>query len=77
MFKILMHCGVYVDSNLLEKGIYSTQKPNLYSKEETIESLIEGGRIMKDMTDTQFISERYFENLKQCQLVNVSLLIGF
>lgn len=75
-FKILMHCGIYVDGNLLEKGIYSTQTPNLYSIVDTIESLTERGRRVKDMMGTRMISERYFENLKQCQLVEVTLLIG-
>ena len=26
-FKVLMHCGVYVDSNMLVKGIYECTKP--------------------------------------------------
>lgn len=26
-FKALMHCGQYVDANLLEKGIYTCSKP--------------------------------------------------
>lgn len=76
MFKILMHSGIYVDSNLLEKGIYATCKPILYSKNETIELMIERGKRMKDMTGANFMSEKYFENLRQCELVNVSLLVN-
>ena len=76
MFKILMHCGAYVDSNMLEEGIYSTKKPQLFSKNDTIELIEEKGRMMKDMMGIQMISERYFKNLRQCQLVDVSLLIG-
>ena len=72
-FKALMHCGQYVDANLLEKGIYVCSKPFIYSKDETIEVMIERGRMMKDMTGASFISEKYFDSLKQCQLVDVSL----
>lgn len=75
-FKILMYCGIYVDSNLLDKGIYATQKPYLYSKYDTIESLIKYGENIKDMNGNGFISEKYFENLKQCQLVDITLLIS-
>jgi hypothetical protein len=70
-FKTLMHCGQYVDSNLLGKGIYACSKPFIYSKDETIETMIERGRMMKDMTGASFISEKYFDNLKQCQLVPI------
>jgi hypothetical protein len=70
-FKALMHGGHYVDVNLLEKGIYTCSKPFIYSKEVTIEIMIEQGRMMKDMTGLCFMSERYFDNLKQCQLVPI------
>ena len=74
MFRVLMHTGQYVDSNLLEKGIYSTSRPTLYSKDTTIEGLEQQGRMMKDMTGELFISEKYFENLRLCKLVDVSLV---
>ena len=74
MFRVLMHTGQYVDSNLLEKGIYSTTIPTLYSKDATIEGLEQQGRRMKDMTGELFISEKYFENLRLCKLVDVSLV---
>jgi hypothetical protein len=70
-FKTLSHCGMYVDANLLEKGIYSCSKPYLYKMDETIETIIERGRMMKDMTGASFITERYFDNLKQCQMVEL------
>jgi len=66
---------MYVDVNLLEKGIYTTNKPYLYNCPETIESLIERGKMMKDMTGANFISERYFENLSQCKLVDVQVVV--
>jgi len=74
MFRVLMHTGQYVDSNLLEKGIYSTSRPTLYSKDATIEGLEQQGRMMKDMTGELFISEKYFDNLRLCKLVDVSLV---
>ena len=70
-FKALMHCGQYVDANLLEKGIYACSKPFIYAKDETIETMIERGRMMKDMPGASFISENYFDSLKQCQLVPI------
>lgn len=60
-FKALMHCGQYVDTNLLEKGIYACSKPFIYAKDETIETMIERGRMTKDMTGASFISEKYFD----------------
>lgn len=75
-FKVLMHCGYYVDANMLHEGIYITNKPFIYSKDETIESMIDRGRLMKDMTGANFISEKYFENLKECELVDVELKIS-
>lgn len=70
-FKALMHCGQYVDANLLEKGIYTCSKPFIYTKDETIETMVERGRMMKDMTEVSFISDKYFDSLKQCQLVPI------
>lgn len=74
-FKVLMHCGAYVDANLLENGIYATQKPVLYPQDITIGMMAERGKYMKDMTGKQFLSDKYFENLKQCQFVSVTLTI--
>jgi len=74
MFRVLIHTGQYADSNLLEKGIYITSRLTLYSKDTTIEGLEEQGRLMKDMMGELFISEKYFENLRLCKLVDVSLI---
>ena len=75
MFKVLMRAGEYVDTNRLVKGVYASNKPTLYDKETTIEGLEQQGRMVKDMAGEQFISETYFENLKLCELVDVSLII--
>ena len=74
-FKALMYMGDYVDSNLLEKGIYSASEPKLYDKCTTIEWLEKRARMTVDMTGACFISERYFDNLRKCELVDVSVVI--
>jgi hypothetical protein len=75
-FKALMHCGRYVDANLLEGGIYTCEKPFIYSLEETIESMIERGKRLKDMAAFNFIPAKYFENLSKCELVCISIQIN-
>ena len=75
IFKALTFLGKYVDANMLEKGIYSCEKPYIYNRNETIETLIERGRNIKDITGNTMVSERYFENLSQCKLVEVSVNI--
>jgi len=74
-FKALMFLDQYVDANLLEKGIYTCSRPFLYSKEETIEDLISRGKRMKDMGGNCFISDKYFEYLKVCELVSIRIEI--
>lgn len=67
-FKALTHLGQFIDPNLLEKGIYVKQEPQLYSMDTTIEYLIERGKRIKDMAGINFISDAYFENLQKCEL---------
>jgi len=76
-FKALMYCGMYVNANLLEKGIYTCVKPFIYSKDETIESMIDRVNQMKDMTGASFISDKYFESLQQCELVKIFLTVAY
>jgi len=73
-FKVLVHLGQYVDINLLEKGIYLTSRPTLYDKDTTIDLIIEKGKDFKDMMGNHYLSDKYFESLKQCELVDVSLV---
>ena len=70
VYKVLKYQHIYVDSNLLEKGIYATSKPYLYSEDETIENLI---KRIKDLSETFYHSDSYFENLNQCSFVKVEL----
>lgn len=70
-FKALMHCGKYVDANLLNEGIYTTSRPYIYSKDDTIELMIKLGRTLEATIGGNFLSETYFDNLKQCQLAPI------
>lgn len=68
-----MYLGIYVNVNLLEKGIYMSAIPFLYSEQETIENLIERGEELQKRFGLNYPSDKYFENLKRCELVTVSL----
>jgi len=70
-FKALMHCGQYVDANQLERGIYTCSKPFLYDKHETIKTMIDTAIKVQDMMGKHHITEKYFDNLKQCQLTPI------
>lgn len=76
-FKALLHCGMYVDATLLQKGVYTCDKPFIYSKDETIESMIERGKQMKDITGASFITDKYFESLQQCELVKIFVTVAY
>jgi hypothetical protein len=75
-FKVLMYMGEYVNTILLENGIYGTTIPVLLDKDETIERLTEMVIKMRDMTGASFLSEKYIDNLKQCQLLKISIIIS-
>ena len=70
-FKTLMQGGKYVNADLLWKGIYICSKPFLYSKDETIEKMIERAEQVKDMVETNFNSDKFIENLQKCELVKI------
>jgi len=74
-FKALMYCGQYVDANLLYKGIYTCEKPFIYDKNYTIETMIDKGESMKDLTGANFLSQGFFDNLRQCELVTITITI--
>jgi len=74
-FKTLMYCGNYVDANLLEKGIYTCQKPFIYHSHETISSLIKQAEDIQDKMGKHHISDKYIDNLKQCELVSIIITI--
>ena len=72
-FKTLTYLGQFVDTNLLERGIYISEKPSIYSLDTTIDSLVNMGKMMKDMAGNSFISDSYFENLKKCELSEIEI----
>lgn len=74
-FKVLVHCGMYVDVNLLDKGIYTTDKPYLYDKNKTIRSMIQDAEDIQQKMGVWHISEKYFESLEQCKLVDVQIVV--
>lgn len=74
-FKTLMHLGNYVDSAMLGEGIYGCEKPYIYSKDETIEAIIERVKKVQAHTGYAFMSEAYFENLRKCELVTIKIII--
>lgn len=74
-FKTLMLYGEFIDPNLLEKGIYYSNKPFLYSESQTIENIIQETRDVIKATGMTAFTENYFDNLKQCILVDVEIII--
>jgi hypothetical protein len=74
-FKILMHNGIYVNCRMLDKGIYNTDKPDLYSKHETIDTLIERYEKVGYGTGIGLLAfpKSYIKNLSKCELVEVEL----
>lgn len=74
-FFVLTYAGQFMDTNMLQQGLYATDVPKLYSKETSIELMIQQGRTITDMTGNQFISEAYFENLSKCKPTEVQLSV--
>lgn len=72
-FKVLMFNNIYVDFNLLSKGIYETDKPILYNRITTIDDLVNRSKMLKDKNGKCFISDDFFTNLKQCELINIRI----
>lgn len=75
-FKTLTYLNNFVDANLLENGIYNSNKPYIYSNDTTIDSLIEQAYQLMDLVGNKMISESYINNLKVCKLsyIEVKLL---
>lgn len=67
-YQALMHGEQFVNANMLDDGIYGTPRPNLFREEETIQSLTETAKGLKDATGECFLPDIYFENLAKCTL---------
>jgi hypothetical protein len=74
-FKVLMYGSIFVDINLLNKGIYRTRNPFLYDKDMTLEDLKNRAINMKDLSRGAFYEDPFLKNLMQCELVKVILTI--
>lgn len=75
-FKALMHGGIFVDPNLLHKGIYEAPKPCIYGKYMTMEKLIDEHKKVKDFVGGLYF-EDHFENLQKCELINITINIEY
>ena len=69
--KVLMYGNIIVDSIMLPDGIYGTKLPRLYPFDETIEHMIETGKMFRDKTGTEWLPDSYFDNLTKCELRDV------
>jgi hypothetical protein len=70
-FFVLTYAGQFMDSNLLSSGLYTTDIPKLFSKDTSIELLIQQGKTITDMMGNEFIPSSYFDNLAKCKLTEV------
>ena len=65
--KVLMYGNIYVDVNLLYKGIYEINEPTIYRDSDTIESL--------SNTYSKYVSTTAGENIKKCKLVQCEIVL--
>ena len=74
-FKVLMFAGTYVDYNLLDKGIYTSSTPKIFSKDYTITKIVQHHQSYLRGLPTIFGEGvvNYVENLRKCELVTVYL----
>ena len=72
-FKTIVYLEEFVDYNQLEKGIYTAIIPYIFDIDETIETLIKKGETVRRFTGDHHVSDIWFENLKLCQLSEISI----
>lgn len=63
---------MYVERNILMEGLYSSATPYLFSKDDTIEKIVQRSQVISEIMK---LPEEYFINLKKCKLVPVKLVI--
>lgn len=69
-YKTLIHNDKFVDFNLLEKGIYSSEIPDLFDLETTIEYLY---KEIKESNHIFRCNNNFFTNLRMCKMVEVTV----
>lgn len=72
-FLVLTHSNQFIDASMLYKGLYATNIPTLYDKDNTVELMINNGKRMIDIMGVAFLGEQYFENLAKCKLTPITL----
>lgn len=73
-FKILKYGRIFVDPNMLYKGIYESKTPALYPIELTIEKLTQQYNDMSKLHGLDFDVSTVIENLSKCTLQEVKLI---
>lgn len=74
-YKALIHSGVFVDYNRLEKGIYISTIPYIFELEESIETLIKKADTVRRFIGNHHVSDEWYENIKLCTLSEISIKI--
>ena len=71
-FLALMHGGIFIDPNMLRKGLYEKDVPVLYREDTSINHLVQ----LAENLELQGLKiGNYIDNVRKCQLVPVSLTI--
>lgn len=70
-FKVLMFGRGYVNKGQLDRGIYSSDTPELFPEDTTIEKLVQrAGQVQSEM---KINLANYINNLKKCTLMDCDL----
>jgi len=72
--KALTYFGKFIDANLLQKGVYESDTPFIYNHGESIDTLIEKAKTIKDMSGGYIVSDDYISNLGMCELTTFTLI---
>ena len=62
------HNGLFVDTNRLNNGIYTSQKPTIYATDETIDNIV--SRLEGEWP---FLLKNYVKNIKRCKLTRYEI----
>lgn len=69
-YKVITYANTFINYDMLGEGIYSTSLPILFSKETTIEYLVE--TFMKFENNSNY-GKIFTENLLKCELKEITL----
>lgn len=78
-FKVLTYCGMFVDERLLGRGIYTTGKPVLHSKDATIDMIADFIKSSEFSAGAllNYDPDVYIENLRKCRFAECELTLNF